>query len=219
VRGPASLILSGVAMALAGCGGTSATPSPAALRLQREDLAAVSRALKTAEPSVATEAAAAKKAWPLVANGPTGAPAITRPLIAAATQSAAKVKVPAPLGETEALALTGPASQLAGLFGSSSRLDARGWRMIGAALEEIEHGPPAAMRFARENVALYIESVYDGHFELAQIGKQLLDGYRKLGGPSAFGRTLSQQEVDALARAYSEAAERLHPHVGARLGS
>ena len=74
-------------------------------------------------------------------------------------------------------------------------------------------------RFARENVALYIESVYDGHFALAQIGKQLLDGYRTLGGQAPFGGTLTQAEVDALASAYSEAADRLHPHVGVRLGS
>ena len=79
------------------------------------------------------------------------------------------------------------------------------------------YGPAA--RFARENAALYIESVYDGHFSLAQIGKKLLDGYRKLGGPAAFGTALTQQEVDALAHAYSEDADRLHPHVTARLGS
>ena len=69
--------------------------------------------------------------------------------------------------------------------------------------DQIEHGSPAGARFARENVALYIESVYDGHFDLAQIGKQLSDGYRELGGPAAFGRALTQAEVDALARVYS----------------
>ena len=47
---------------------------------------------------------------------------------------------------------------------------------------QIEHGSPASARFARENVALYIESVYDGHFDLAQIGKKLPAAYRTLGG-------------------------------------
>jgi hypothetical protein len=83
----------------------------------------------------------------------------------------------------------------------------------------MEHGSPAAARFARENVALYIESVYDAHFTLAQVGKALLTGYRKLGGPAAFERALSQAEVDALARTYSEPTDRLHPHVAVRLGS
>ena len=68
-------------------------------------------------------------------------------------------------------------------------------------------------------MALYVESIYDAHFTLAQIGKQLLLGYRRLGEASAFGRTLSEDEVSALARSYSEAAARLHPHVGVRLGS
>ena len=98
-------------------------------------------------------------------------------------------------------------------------LAALGWRMTGAAINQIQRGSPTEARFARKNVALYIESVYDAHFELAQLGKQLLDGYRALGGPKAFKGSLSQEEVDALARAYSEAADRLHPHVGVRLGS
>ena len=92
--------------------------------------------------------------------------------------------------------------------------------MIGAAIEQIEHGSPAGARFARANVALYIDSVYDGHFSLAQIGKKLLDGYRMLGGQAAFGTALSQAEVDAAGDAPTpKPADRLHPHVGVRLGS
>ena len=64
-----------------------------------------------------------------------------------------------------------------------------------------------------------MESVYDGHFDLAQIGKQLPAAYRTLGGPTAFGQALTQAEVDALARTYSEASVRLHPHPGVRLGT
>ncbi len=66
---------------------------------------------------------------------------------------------------------------------------------------------------------MYIESIYDAHFTLAQIGKKLLAGYEKLGGASDFGTALTQAEVNALAGAYSEASDRLHPHVGVRLGS
>ncbi len=77
----------------------------------------------------------------------------------------------------------------------------------------------AAARFARANVNLYIESVYDGHFELAQISEKLHKAYENLGGPSAFGGSLTPAEVNAVAAAYSEASARLRPHVGVRLGS
>ena len=68
--------------------------------------------------------------------------------------------------------------------------------------------------------ALYPTNAWDlPTFTLAQIGKKLVDGYAKLGGAKAFATSLTQAEVDALASAYSEAADRLHPHVTARLGS
>jgi hypothetical protein len=203
-----------------GSGSHSSTSSPAAVRLQREDLVAVSRALHSVEGPVASEVAAAKVAWPLVHGGlPAGPASSARPAIAAAAARSAEIKVPGLLSEPRAASLTGQASQLAGLFWSFSGLAMRGWRLMGAAGDQIEHGSPAAARFARANAALYVESVYDGHFSLAQIGKKLKDGYHKLGGPAAFGTALTQQEVDALARAYSEEADRLHPHVAARLGS
>jgi hypothetical protein len=127
--------------------------------------------------------------------------------------------VPAIFEEARASALTGPAAQVAGLFRSYSGLARHGWQLIGAAIDEIEHGSTVARRFARANVALYIEGIYDAHFSLAQIGKALLAGYRKLGGASAFAGSLTQAEVDGLAQTYSEASDRLHPHVGVRLGS
>ncbi|HEY2536813.1 MAG TPA: hypothetical protein VGI24_07515 [Solirubrobacteraceae bacterium] len=212
----------GVALAcgLGGCGGAGSTP--AELRLQREDLVAVSRALASAERPVAVEVAAAKRAWPPIANGlPSGAAALAsvRAPVAAAAASAARVPTPPALGEAQADSLTGPGSQLAGLFRDYTGLSTRGWTLTEAAIEQIEDGSPAVARFARENVGLYLESVYDGHFDLAQIGKHLTAGYRRLGGASAFGRALTPAEVDALADAYSEASVRLHPHVGVRLGS
>jgi hypothetical protein len=169
---------------------------------------------------VDVEVAATKAAWPSVANGlPADTRAVSRPTIQAATASAANLRLPALFEEREAASVTGPGASLAGLFRSFSGLATRGWQLIGAAIDQIEHGSPASARFARANVALYIESVYDGHFGLAQIGKQLVAGYHKLGGPAAFGTSLSQAEVDTLAHRYSEATDRLHPHVGVRLGS
>jgi hypothetical protein len=219
VRGAALVIIvGGVAIGAVGCGGASEASSRAARRLQREDLAALSRALKDAEVSVDSEVAATKAAWPLVADG---LPSGTTPTIAivAAAESARKVKVPALLGEAQVASLTGPAAQLAGLFRTYLALATRGWSLVAAAIDEVKHGSPASARFARENVALYIESVYDGHFTLAQLGRKLRDAYRKLGSSAAFGATLTRGEVDALAQTYSEASDRLHPHVGVRLGS
>lgn len=214
------LLGSGVAAVCAGCGGVGRSASPEELRLQRSDLVALSHALKDIRGPVASEVAAAKRAWPLVANGlPSNAAAIARSPIAAAAQSAANIRLPMLLQEAQTAALTGPAAALAGLVRSYILLATRGWRLIGAAIDQTENGSPASARFARNNVALYIESVYDAHFTLAQIGKQLDAGYNKLGGAAAFGATLSQTEVDALASAYSESSDRLHPHVGTRLGS
>jgi hypothetical protein len=177
-------------------------------------------ALSRAQGPVAAETAAAKRAWRLVADGLPQAlsPALSVQVRNAAAAAAA-VPSPPPLGEAQARALTGPAAQLAGLFRSYVLLTSRGWRMIAATVVEMEQGAPAAARFARENVALYIDSVYDGHFALAQVARKLLAGYRKLGGAAAFGPALSPRAVGALAGAYSEAAVRLHPHVGVRFGS
>jgi hypothetical protein len=205
---------------LSGCGGPHR--SPAELRLEREDLVAVSRALKSVEVPVAVELAAAKRAWPLVVDGlPSDAQTLeaSRAPIAAAAAAARMIPTPSLLSEARAVSLTGPGSPLAGLFRDYTGLVTRGWTLIVAAIDQIAHGSPASARFARENVALYIESVYDGHFDLAQINKHLTDGYRELGGQSAFGGALTEAEVDALGDAYSEMTARLHPHVGVRLGS
>jgi hypothetical protein len=209
-------------MLLSGCGGASRTSTPAAERLQREDLIAVSHALKSAQGSVKAEVASARTAWRLVATGlpsERSAIAATRAPVAAAAENAARIQLPQVLKEAQARSLTGAGSQLAGLYRSYVALARRGWTLIGAAIGEIQNGSPATARFARENVALYIESVYDGHFSLAQIGKKLLASYVKLGGAAAFGPDLSRAEAEALADIYSEGAIRLHPHVGVRLGS
>jgi hypothetical protein len=212
------LALGGGGLLCCGCG--SAGESPAALRLQREDLIAVARALKRIEAPVDAEVAAAKTVWPSIADGlPRNGVQAKRSLIANAAAKAAATHLATPLGEPDSVSLTGPAAQLAGLMRSYVLLSARGWGLIAAAVDQIERGTPAGARFARSNVALYIESVYDGHFTLAQIGKKLRAGYEKLGGPSAFGAALTKSAVAALSARYSEASDRLHPHVGVRLGS
>jgi hypothetical protein len=207
---------------LAGCAGTSSKAStPAALKLEREDLAAASRVLETVRAPVAREVAATKAAWPLIAGG---LPAQIGGLSSSsaldgATASAAQLPIPALFSEANARTLTGPASQLAGLYRSYALLSRRGWKLLAGSLTQIESGTPSAARFARANAGLYIESIYDAHFTLAQLGKKLTAGYEKLGGSADFGAALTQARVEQLARAYSEASDRLHPHVAARLGS
>jgi hypothetical protein len=215
-----SLLCGVVALAFTGCGASKASTS-AALKLQREDLAAASRALRSAAASADAEVAATKDAWRLIANG---LPADPRgvsgsPAVARATQAAAQLHLPALFGETQARSLTGAASQLAGLFRSYALLSARGWKLLDAQLAQIQSGTPASKRFARDNAPIYIESIYDGHFTLAQIGKKLRAAYDRLGGATAFGTSLTSAEVDALASTYSETSDRLHPHVSVRLGS
>jgi hypothetical protein len=217
------LTLSGVAGAsavLAGCGGTSKAPAPAALKLQRADLVAVTRGLRQAAVSAQREMAAARIAWPLLAGGLRAPiPPATSTAVFTASRMARTIVVPTRMSKTQARLLTGPAAGIAGLFAVFSRLTERGWTLTSAAAGEITSGSPATARFARENVALYIDSIYDGHFDAALIGKSLLTGYRLLGGEKAFGGTLSQAEVDALASAYSPATERLYPHPKVKLGS
>jgi hypothetical protein len=216
----ALLVLATSALALGGCSSKTST-DPALLRLERGDLAAVTRVLAAAAPGVKTEAAATKAAWPLIANGlPADSHALPpRAAVRTAATAAAKLKTPALFEASAAASITGPGSQLAGAVRNSIALSTRGWQMIDFAVEQIEHGASTSARFARANVNLYIESVYDAHYSLAQIGKQLLAAYTKLGGATAFGATLTQREVETVAGAYSEANLRLHPHVGVKLGS
>jgi hypothetical protein len=214
----ATLALSPLA---AGCAGSGHPPTPAALKLEREDLVATSRALLDAQAPVAHAVAATRSAWPLIANGlPADVGRLSRSaVVARAVESSMQLRLPALFDEAQAPTLTGPASQIAGLFRSYALLDERGWKLLHASLAQIRSAAPVAARFARENVPLYIESIYDAHFTLAQIGKKLRAGYGHLGGPRAFGAALTRAQVDELEGAYGEASDRLHPHVAVRLGS
>jgi hypothetical protein len=232
------LLLGGVAGALVGCGGEAT--APAQLRLEREDLIAISRALTRVQPSVQRELVAAHQTWPLIAGGlPTGPLQEVRTAVKTAANSATGIALLSLLGEAQAASLTGPTALLAGLFRTYRGLVTRGWLLTGSAIDQIKAArastagalagesvggttPAVAIagaHFARANVALYIESIYDGHFDLAQIGKKLSDAYTKLGGPAAFGSALTPAQVSFLAHAYSEETARLHPHVKVRLGS
>jgi hypothetical protein len=207
------------ALAGAGCGKAS-SPSPAELALEREDLVFVVRALQSVQGESSDEVAATRAAWPQIYAGlarrRTG---LYTPQIRNAIETASRLDLPTLFEPRPAASLTGPASGLTGLYRAFSGLASRGWKMIGGAIFQIEHGTPPAARFARDNIALYIESIYDAHYGLTQIGKQLRAAYAKLGGEEVFGEALGQDEVDALASAYSEASDRLEPQVQVKLGT
>ncbi len=216
----AALLLAVSAALLAGGCGSGSTHNPEELRLERADLVVAVRTLAAAEPGVDRLTAAAKTAWSYVADGiPAKADPRLREALDEAALQAAAVRVPALFSEEHARGLTGPASPLAATYAGYVRLSTRAWRLLRYSLEQIERGTPAAAFFARTNVALYIESVYDAQFAVAQIGKKLLTGYERLGGPAVFGAKLPKGEVEQLVDAYSEPHLRLYPHTGVKLGS
>jgi hypothetical protein len=179
----------------------------------------VARTLSGAQPEVAPEVAATKAAWPLLVNGLPADTTAVRSAVQAAGERAQRLKLPLIFQERPSASITGPGSAMAALFRGYTLLSSRGWRMIGNAIQQVEHGSPAGARFAQANVGLYIESVYDAHFGLGQIGKKLLDAYKKLGGAPAFGSSLTQAEVDRLDGLYSEPSDRLYPHSKIKLGA
>ena len=115
--------------------------------------------------------------------------------------------------------LTGPAFSLAGQFRSFRTLGSRSWELLNSSLEEIDHGSPAEARFAGRNLPLYIESIYDAHFTLGGLGKNLLDAYKKLGGTGKTGGSLTPAQIERLADTYSKERNELSPKERVKLGS
>jgi hypothetical protein len=197
---------------LAGCGtGTSHGPSGRELALERAQLVRVSDGLRSAEGAVRRELGAARGAWPSIAGGlPQALPPALRAAVGRATTSAKAL--PEPPFMADAARLTGPAAGIARLYESYERLAQRGWRLTEATIDAISGGAPAAASFARANSSLYIDAIYDGHFDLSLVGKSVTSAYEQLGGSRAFGAALTPSEIAALAAAYSIPAVRLEPH-------
>jgi len=218
-RATTLLIVIVAPLAVWGCGAAKPT-SPAELALEREDLVFVCRALQSLEGQTEAEVAATKAAWPSIYAGlPAASSGLYGAQIRVAIETAGRLELPTLLDEKQAAALTGPASSIAGLYRAFVGLAGKAWQMVGASIYQIEHGSARASSFARANVALYIDSIYDAQFGVAQIGKQLQAAYTKLGGQKAFEAALTQAEVDKLIATYSESRDRLQPHVAVQLGS
>jgi hypothetical protein len=173
----------------------------------------VSDGLRSVEGAVQREVIASRGAWPLIAGGlPQALPATLQGAVGAASASAKAL--PEPPFMANASQLTGPAAGIAGLYESYERLTERGWRLTETSIGAIVSASPAVASFERENSSLYIDAIYDGHFDLSLVGKDLTSAYELLGRPQAFGASLTQSQIDALAAAYSIPAVRLEPHPG-----
>jgi hypothetical protein len=196
-----------------GCGGSPSRgvpATPAALRLERADLVVVSQGLADLEGSIHREVAASRAAWPAIAQGLPAriSPTMGAQIVAARTEAK---RVAEPPFMKEAKQLTGPAAGLAALLRSFSGLSERGWALTEYSIKGVATGTPSTARFLRANVGLYIQCIYDGHYDLAAIGQTLERAYLKLGGAVAFGPRLTPAQVSAIAAVYSPPAARVEP--------
>lgn len=221
-------MLIGAAVLIAGCGSSSSSHAQSSreLTLERAQFEQVSRQLGDLEAAVKREVAASRMAWPTIASGLPEALGSGLRTAASAANTSAKA-LPEPSFLANARKLTGPASGIAGIYENYEQLAQRGWNLTEAAIQTISSagstgtsttatgaGAAAQASFERANSPLYIDAIYDAHFDLSLLGKSLVSGYEKLGGPQAFGAALTQAQVNALAGAYSIQAVRLEPHPG-----
>ncbi len=212
-------------MLIAGCGSGSSSHAQSSreLALERAQFEQVSSQLSGLEAAVKREVAASRVAWPSIAGGlPQTLESGLRTAIDAANAQAKALPEPSFLAN--ARKLTGPASGIAGIYENYEQLAQRGWNLTEAAVRTIASAAPATSAtaasastvaqasFERANSPLYIDAIYDGHFDLSLLGKSLMSDYEKLGGQQAFGAALTQAQVNALAEAYSIPTVRLEPH-------
>ncbi|HEX3391872.1 MAG TPA: hypothetical protein VHS55_04865 [Solirubrobacteraceae bacterium] len=211
-----------VLCAIAGCGTGGSEISRREYALERAQFEQVADELREVQGAVHREVSTSRAVWPLIYNGlPTRMSTRLQSGVKAASDVAGAL--PAPRFMAQQATLTGPASGIAGLYEDYDRLAERGWRLTETTVSGIASGPRSVADFVRSNSPLYIDSIYDGHFDLSLIGKKLLDGYEKIedlskeqkfAGIGGFGASLRQREVQALAAAYSIPAVRLEPHPG-----
>lgn len=212
----------GAAGALAGCGSSESNISRREYALERAQFEQVADELGEVRAAVHREVATSRAVWPRIYNGlPARIGAPLQDGVKAASEVAGDL--PAPRFMAKRATLTGPASGIAILYEDYDRLAERGWRLTETGIAGIVSGPVSVQRFVRANSPLYIDAIYDGHFDLSLTGKKLLEGYEKIealseekkfAGIGGFGSSLTRGEVNALAAAYSIPAVRLEPHPG-----
>jgi hypothetical protein len=207
--GVAALAAIAVVLGLSLSQGESHTP--AELKVQRSQLAFVGRQLFALQQPLRREVTAAATVWPSLAAGlPASASGGLAAQVSAVDGAAQALPAPAFLGARHEL--IGPAQRVANLFYSFELLSQRGWAHVDQAVVAMRDRPPAVAHFERINASLYIDSVYDGNFDVALIGERVLSSYERLGGAHAFGSALTPVEVQSIAAAYAP-SDRLTPHL------
>lgn len=186
------------------------------LALQRSQLALVSHQLLPLERAVGSEVLGARAAWPSIARGLPAHPG-SRLAAQVASANAAAHALQAPAFVEIRHELIGPAERIALLFGNFELLTQRGWAHVDQAVTVLQHGPAAIASFERSNAGLYINGIYDAHFEASLIGEHILSSYERLGGPQAFGSSLTPAQVHSLLTAFSPQTVRLTPHLWKQL--
>lgn len=186
--------------------------TPLELKLQRSQLALVSAQLGALEQPLQREVIATRAVWHSIAKG---LPAHPGPRLAAQISAAhaAAEALPAPAFLEYRHKLIGPAWRISTLFQEFELLAKHGWAHVDQATGALRHGPAAAASFERANTGLYIDSIYDGHFDASLIGERVLNSYKRLGEQRAFGSSLTPAAVRSISLSYSPKAMRLTPHL------
>lgn len=182
------------------------------LKLQRSQLALVSAQLEQLEQPLQHEVIATRAVWHSIAKGLPAHPE-SRLASQISIARAAAEALPAPPFLQYRHKLIGPAGRISSLFYEFEMLAKHGWAHVDQATGSLRHGPAKVASFERVNAGLYIDSIYDGHFDASLIGERVLSSYRRLGEQHAFGFSLTQARVRSIALAYSPNAIRLTPHL------
>jgi hypothetical protein len=186
--------------------------TPLELRLQRSQLTLVSTQLAALEQPVQREVIATRAVWHSIAKGLPAHPG-ARVAAQISVARAAAEALPAPAFLEYRHKLLGPAWRISTLFAEFELLAKHGWAHVDQAVGTLRHGPAAVARFERTNAGLYIDSIYDGHFDASLIGERVLNSYKRLGEQHAFGASLSPATVKSISLAYSPKTVRLTPHL------
>jgi hypothetical protein len=184
----------------------------AELKVQRSQLALLSRQLLQVKEPLRREIASSRAVWSSIAKGLPEHPDVALLQGVRIANDAAQA-LPAPAFLEVRHELIGPAERISSLFHSFELLTQRGWAHIDQAVATLSRGPASVASFERLNAGLYIDSVYDGSFDASLIGERVLNSYKRLGGGPAFGSSLTPAQVSSIATTYSPAAIRLTPHL------
>lgn len=208
----ALLAVVAIAVAIAVTLSQGETHTAAELRVQRSQLALVSRQLLQVRPQLQREVISSRAVWRSIARGlPSHPDTLLGQRVSAANSAAQALPTPAFLEVRHEF--VGPAERISSLFHDFELLTQHGWAHLDQAVGALRRGPVSVADFERANAGLYIDSVYDAHFDASLIGERVLNSYERLGAGPAFGSSLTPAQVKSIALTYSPPETRLTPHL------